>query len=282
MKQFNRICIALCILLTISAVSVMAQDTQPYYLQDRGMGISTSMFGTYIQHRELITYLFVEYYIDNNMEYKPAELGYGLEQDFRGKYRALEGLIFISYGLTDWLAIELEAAIIKASLRKSSTDPSGVPSKMEESGLGDVEGQLRWRWLKENERRPELFSYFETVFPFQKEKVLIGTQEWELKLGAGITKGFNIGTFTLRTAVEYVTEESKLEWGEYAIEYLKRFSPHWRVYLGIEGSQDEVELIPEAQFHIITDTVVMKLNTAVGLTSKATDWAPEVGLMCYW
>ena len=282
MKLFIRIFIALSIFLTSSAMSVLAQDTQPYYLQDRGVGIPTSMFGTYIQHQELITYLYVEYYLDNNMENKPAELGYGLDQDFRGKYRALEGLIFISYGLTDWLSIELEAAIIKASLRKSSKDPSGLPSKIEESGLGDVETQLRWRWLKENEHRPELFSFFETVFPFQKEKVLIGTQEWEFKLGAGITKGFNIGTFTLRIAVEYVTEESKIELGEYAIEYLKRFSPHWRVYLGIEGSQDEVELIPEAQWHIVTDTVVVKLNSAIGITSKATDWAPEVGIMFYW
>ncbi len=254
----------------------------PVYLRDRGTGVASSMFGTYIRHRELITYIYFEYYLDGNMEYKPAELGYGLEQDFRGKYRAAEGLIFIGYGLTDWLAIELEAAVIKAKLWKSSDDPSGLPNSIEESGLGDVESQLRWRWFKETTRRPELFSYFETVFPLQKDKVLIGTQDWELKLGSGITKGFPFGTFSFRAAVEYSFEESKMELGEYAVEYVKRFSPRWRVYLGVEGSQDEVELITEAQIHVIPDKVVVKLNNAFGVTSKATDWAPEVGLMLFW
>jgi hypothetical protein len=282
MKAFNLLFSVLFIFLISIAASAMAQDTQPYYLQDRGVGIPSSMFGTYIGHHELITYLYFEYYLDNNMEYKPAELGYGLEQDFRGKYRAAEGLIFIGYGLTEWLAVELEAAIITATLRKSPDDPSSVPDKIEESGLGDVESQLRWRWLKENSRRPEIFSYFEIVFPLQKDKVLIGTQEWELKLGTGITKGFHVGTFALRAAIEYATEESKVELGEYAVEYVKRLSPHWRAYLGVEGSQDEVELITEAQWHIITDTVVVKLNNAFGITSKATDWAPEVGIMLYW
>ena len=254
----------------------------PVYLRDRGTGVASSMFGTYIRHRELITYIYFEYYLDGNMEYKPAELGYGLEQDFRGKYRAAEGLIFIGYGLTDWLAIELEAAIIKAKLWKSSDDTSSLPNTIEESGLGDVESQLRWRWFKETTLRPELFSYFETVFPLQKDKVLIGTQDWELKLGSGITKGFPFGTFSLRAAVEYSFDESKIELGEYAVEYVKRFSPRWRVYLGVEGSQDEVELITEAQIHVIPDKVVVKLNNAFGVTSKATDWAPEVGLMLFW
>ena len=72
--------------------------------------------------------------------------------------------------------------------------------------------------------------------------------------------------------------ESKVEAGEYAIEYLKRLSPAWRVYAGIEGEQDEIELITEAQWHI-TDSIFVKLNNAVGLTSKAEDWAPEVGIM---
>ncbi len=253
----------------------------PVYLRDRGTGVASSMFGTYIGYRELATYLYFEYYLDHDMEYSPVELGYGLDQDFLGKYRAAEGLIFIAYGLTDWLAIELEAAIIKAKLWKASDDPSSLPSTIEESGLGDVESQLRWRWLEESAVRPELFGYFETVFPLQREKLLIGTQDWEFKLGSGITKGFPFGTFSLRAAVEYNAAESKVELGEYAGEYVKRLSPHWRVYLGLEGSQDEVELITEAQIHIKPEKVVVKLNNAFGLTSKATDWAPEVGLMLF-
>jgi len=270
------------IMIAIPHLASAQAEELPIYLRDRGTGVASSMFGTYIRSRELITYLYFEYYLDHNMEYKPAELGYGLDQDFRGEYRAAEGLIFIGYGLTEWLALEFEAAITKATLRKSSEDPSSMPDKIEESGLGDVESQLRLRWIKEHKLRPEIFSYFETVFPFQKDRVLIGTQDWEFTLGAGIAKGFSIGTFTLRAALGYDTDESKVELGEYAIEYVKRLSPHWRAYLGVEGTQDEIELITEAQWHIIADTVVLKLNNAFGITSKATDRAPEVGIMFYW
>lgn len=252
------------------------EETPPVYLKDRGTGMPTSMFATYVRRGELLMYPFFEYYLDNDMEYSPAELGYGLDRDFLGKYRAAEGLIFVSYGIFDWLAIELEAAVIQASLETSADDPSGVPSKLEESGTGDVEGQLRLRWMHETGSRPEIFSYFEAVSPQQRDKVLIGTQDWELKLGTGFIKGFSWGTMTLRVAGEYSMEESKLEFGEYACEYIKRLSPSWRVYLGIEGNQDELELITEAQWHI-TDSIFLKLNNAFGITPKATDWAPEIG-----
>jgi hypothetical protein len=109
--------------------------------------------------------------------------------------------------------------------------------------------------------------------------VLIGTPDWEFKLGAGVVRGFSFGTMTFRLAGEYELEEEVFELGEYALEYLNRLSPQWRIYLGLEGNQDELEFIPEAQWHIRTDKIVVKLNSAVGVTSKATDWAPEVGVV---
>jgi hypothetical protein len=250
----------------------------PSYLRDRGEGLRLSMFGTYIQKGQLVVYPFFEYYHDTNAEYAPVELGHKLDQDFRGKYQASEELIFLAYGVNDWLAFEMEAAIIQARLEKSSQDPSTLPSEVEESGLGDVEGQLRWRWAPETQGRPEFFSYFETVIPTQDEGSLIGTTDWEFKLGAGATRGYKWGTMTFRAAAEYGLSEETLELGEMALEYLKRLSPTWRVSGGVEGTQDEVELITEAQWHFARNGIV-KLNSAFGLTSKATDWAPEVGVL---
>lgn len=250
----------------------------PAYLRDRGTGLPVSMFGTYIRKGELLFYPFYEHYRDNDFEYKPAELGYGLDADFRGRYRANEGLIFLGYGITDWLAVEFEAAVIKATLEKAGGDPSATPAKIEESGSGDVEGQLRFRLLREGERRPEVFGFFEAVSPQQRHKVLIGTPDWEFKLGAGVIKGFLFGTVTLRAAVDYSVDESKAELGEFAVEYLRRLSPAWRVFLALEGSQDEGSLIAEAQYHF-TDSIFLKLNSGFGITSKAIDWAPEVGVM---
>ncbi len=91
-------------------------------------------------------------------------------------------------------------------------------------------------------------------------------------------KGFGWGTLTGRVAGEYSRTEKKAELGEMAVEYLKRLSPSWRAYLGVEGTQDEVELITEMQWHLSRRAFV-KLNSAFGLTSKATDWAPEIGVM---
>ncbi|MEK7727606.1 MAG: hypothetical protein AAB354_04290, partial [candidate division KSB1 bacterium] len=119
-----------------------AQEESPRYWRDRGPGIRTSIFGTYVRRGELLVSPFFEHYRNNDFEYKPAELGFGLEEDYRGRFRANEGLLFVSYGLTDWLAIELEAAVIKASLYKSPFDPSTMPAKLTESGLGDRQIQF--------------------------------------------------------------------------------------------------------------------------------------------
>ena len=249
------------------------------YLGDRGAGVATSMFGTYVRRHELLVYPFFEYYRDDNLEYKPSELGAAGEEDFRGRYRATEGLLFLSYGLGENVSVEVEASVIKASFEKSAQDPSGLPAKIEESGLGDVEGQIRWRWKKESDRRPELFSYFEAVLPHHKSKVLIGTPGLELNLGTGMTRGFRWGTVTLRAALEYSeASSSHFDLGEYAIEYLKRLSPAWRIYLGLEGTQDQLSLISEVQWHV-SRRVFLRFNSGFGLTSKATDWSPEVGIL---
>jgi hypothetical protein len=227
---------------------------------------------------DFIVYPFYEYYYDQDAEYKPEELGYDLDQDFRGRYRAHEGLIFLGYGISDNLAAEFEAAVIKAKQYKADDDPSDMPDVLEESGLGDVEGQLRWRWARETADRPEFFSYCETVFPLQKDKKIIGTQDWEFKFGSGMIKGFTWGTMTLRLAAEYDAAESKGELGEYAVEYLRRVSDLFRFYVGVEGSQDEIELIADLQFHVLPSGFI-RINNAFGVTSKATDYAPEVGVL---
>src|SRR5262245_62098643 len=96
----------------VSSPAASQEATLPAYLQDRGTGIPTSMFGTYVRKGELLVYPFFEYYHDNDLEYKPSELGFGADQDFIGKYRAREALLFLSYGVNDRLALEFEASVI--------------------------------------------------------------------------------------------------------------------------------------------------------------------------
>lgn len=251
----------------------------PKYLRDRGTGVRTSMLGTYVRQGEVLIYPFFEWYADHNFEYKPSELGYGLFRDFRGRYRASEGILFVGYGIGPDIALEFEAAIISAELRKSSSDTSAMPARVRQSGLGDVEGQIRWRFQRETETRPEFYTFFETVFPLQKAKELIGTADWEFSFGVGMVRGYRWGTLTLRAGGEYSREARQFDAGEYAIEYLRRLSPAWRVVAAIEGTQvDEISLLTEVQWHF-SPHAFLKVNNGLGFTPNATDFAPEVGIM---
>jgi hypothetical protein len=259
------------------AASAPAQQP-PAYQRDRGNGIATSMFATYVGPHELLVYPFFEYTVQN-LEYKPGDLGYGVNQDYRGRYHETESFLFLAYGVSHRLALEFEGALhTRARLRKSPSDTSAMPATFGESGLGDVQVEARWRWNDEAASRPEIFSYFETDFPFQRHRKLIGTQDWQFKFGTGAIKGFAFGTVTVRAAAEYHQDVGTIDLGEYAVEYMRRLSDTWRVYGGIEGRQDEVELITEAQYRLGAHSV-LKLNTGFGLTAKAPRWAPEVGIL---
>ncbi len=251
----------------------------PTYLKDRGTGVALSMFGTYIRRGELVLYPYWEYYRDRNREYNPQELGFVGEQDFRGWFRESEGLFLLAYGITDGFAVQAEVAVARASLEKAKTDGSLLPPKLEESGLTSFETQLRWRWRKEDERRPELWSYLDVVYPTNKAEPLIGTVGWEAELGVGLTRGYRWGTLTGRVALAYEgASTTHFDLGEYAVEYLKRVSTSWRFFLGVQGSGDAVSLITEAQWHL-TSRVFIRFNQEIGLTSRATDWEPQLGIL---
>ncbi len=249
--------------------------------QDRGTGIPTSRFGTYVTRGQLLVNPFFAYTTDHNREYQPAQLGYGLVQDYRARFRSTEGILFVAYGVTDRLAVEFEASRIKATFDKSPDDTSATPSRIEESGLGDVEGQVRMRLMREEGRRPEMFGFFEVTLPSQKNKKLIGDPDWDLRPGIGFVRGFAWGTMTTRITVEYNHDDHLWDLGEFSIEYLKRLSPSWRLNLAFEGGEtgamDEWDLVAGVQWRI-RDSFFLKLDNAVGLMSKSTDWAPELGV----
>jgi hypothetical protein len=283
-----------------AAQMIPGWDELPYYLKDRGPGIPTSMFGTYVEKRQLLVYPFYEYYNDKNLEYEPGDFGFIDTTEFRGTYTANEFLLYFGYGITNRLAIEIEAGVISAELTKSESDSSDLPRVTQESGLSDVEGQLRWRWNLEDADTPEFFNYFEVVTPTGEKNSLIGTSAWEFKLGLvtptgeknsligtsawefklgfGLIKGFHWGTMTFRLSAEYSTGDNQIASGEYALEYLKRLSNRFRIFTMIEGSEDEVGLVPEIQW-FFSRFAFLKAGTGIGLTSKATDVAPELGIM---
>jgi hypothetical protein len=252
----------------------------PAPLQDRGTGLATSQFGTYVRKGELLVYPSFEYYRDSDLEYNPADFGFPSEREFRGRYRASEEVLFLAYGLSDRLAVQFEGAAIQASLRKAAGDRSGLPARLSESGLGDVQARLTWRWLEESGRRPEIFSYSEVFFPHDRHKPLIGTPDWVVDTGLGAIRGFRWGTVTLRAGFLYEAgSASTIDWSEIAVEYLKRLSPRITLFGALVMLQgDEGTLVTELQWHL-SPHVVVRLNNGLGLTPLAPDWAPEVGVL---
>lgn len=257
-----------------------AQEPLPSFLVDRGTGVASSMFGTYIRQGDLLIYPYWEYYLDHNREYNPQELGYGLAQDFRGRYRESEYLFFVAFGLTDFLAVQTELAAAGASLRKSAADPSGMPSEIRESGLTSFETQLRWRWRRETAGRPEIWGYLDIVYPINRRARIVGSDGWDLEWGTGLTRGFGWGTITARASVIYESASTThFGPGELGVEYVKRLSPAWRVFAAVQGDGgDEWSLITEAQWHL-SPSVFVRFNQEIGLTSLATDWEPQLGVL---
>jgi hypothetical protein len=127
-----------------------------------------------------------------------------------------------------------------------------APLRISESRIGDIEGQIRWRWRRETERRPEIFSYAEVVVPHHSEKHLIGTPGWELKYGMGLARGFDWGYFDRAAG-------GRVRPGLYQPFSISASTPSsicagsppsWRLYAGIEGTQDELSLIEEIRWHV--------------------------------
>jgi len=258
-----------------------AQDELPAYLADRGPGIAMSQFGTYVKPGERLIYPFYEYTRTGSFEYHASELGSVGEEDYLGKLVEHEALLYFAYGVSDRLAFEVEGALqTSATFDKAPDDPTNVPARLTERGLGDVEGQVRWRWRPETSDHAEMFSFVELVLPSQPDKYLIGTPKWEASFGFGMLRGHPWGTLGWRVSMAYDRSDpqAKLEGGEFAVDYIKRTSDKWRWVASLEGESDELSLIGEAQWSFAPHAY-LKVNNGFGLTQKAPDIAPEIGVM---
>ena len=81
-----------------------------------------------------------------------------------------------------------------------------------------------------------------------------------------------------KTAVMRELKSAGVEPGEFAVEYLKRVSPKWRMVGSLEGEDDELALIGEAQW-FVSRSAFVKFNCGFGITDKAPDIAPEIGII---
>ena len=283
----SKITSVLCILLLVTSsgfAQTGSSDTSglPVYLRDRGTGMWTSLFGTYIRKHELLIYPFFEYSYQHDAEYTPSDLGFNGDQTYRSKYKQGEYLIYLNYAVTDWLSIEFESGVYTAtSIVKAPADTSNVPPIYKETGFGDTQFELNLRLLKESSHIPEITFYQEFDLPLQKNKHITGKQELESKSGIGLAKGFSFGTFTTRLALLWTPAAHTVEIGEYSLEYYKKISPVVRIYTGFEGTNlGELEYFDEVQIHFgKRKDSFLRLNNGIGLTNQTLDVLPEIGIL---
>ena len=268
--------------LTVTAALAAQQPQVPPNLRDRGTGVRTSEFQTYIQRGQLLVFPSVSYSRDHNLEYNPLDWGYGTAMDLRGTFRSSNAQLWAAYGVTDWLAIEVEGSYLSARFQRSPQDTSATPAQIQNSGFGDYAAQVRVRMGQERGHRPEIWGALEVIPGANRRKILIGDKIMDMKAEFGLTRGYHFGTMTLRTTVEYNHVDHHWDLGETSLEYLRQITPATRVFIAIEGGEtgapDEWVLVTAAQWRL-TRGAFLKFSNGVGLMSKSTDWEPQVGVL---
>jgi hypothetical protein len=269
--------IARCAVISATLTTPMSSQSA-----DRGPGIRTSMVETYVAKHQFLVFPFVAHTRDRNFEYQPAQFGYGLEEDFRGRFWSTEAQLFVAYGVNDWLALELETSDTQAHFEKSPSDPSATPARINESGIADLSGQLHLRLARERAGRPEIVASVEVLPPSHGNRVLIGDAEWNVKGVVGASRSYRWGTLTFRSTIEYNRGDTHWDLGETSLEYLRQVSRVWRLFFAIEGGEggapDDWALVSAAGWRL-GDQIYLKFANAIGLFSKSTDWEPQVGVM---
>jgi len=268
--------IAICALICVGPPSMLSAQG------DRGNGIRTSMIETYVEPHQVLIYPFGAYTWDHDFEYQPSIFGFTSDEDFRGQFKSTEAALFLAYGLTNWLAVELEGSLITADFEKSPADTFGTPATVHQTGVSDIAGAFRFRLSPERGSRPEFFGSVELLPPQNGQQELIGDPQWNVKSELGAVRQYHWGTMTFRTTVEYNRGDKHWDLGETSLEYLRRLSPAWRMLLGIEGGEggalDDYGFVAAAHWRI-AGAVDLKFVNTVGFMQKSTDWEAQVGLM---
>ena len=279
--MMGRLCTAL--LIGLGAAPLAAQqDTLQPPLRDRGPGVRTSEFQTYIQRGQLFVIPSASYVKDHNLEYSSLNEGSGIGQqnDLTGSFHSGSAQLLLAYGVTEWLAFEVEASYLDAHFDRSPQDTTGT-QPINESGLGDFAVQARMRFLRERGSRPEIWGSLEFIPAANQDKLLIGDAPSDLKGEIGFTRGYQFGTMTFKTTIEWNHVDQHWDLGETSIEYLRRLSTNWRLMAALEGGEtgapDEFVFVTSLQWRASRHAVVGLANS-FGFMEKSTDWEPQVGI----
>ncbi|MEO8577225.1 MAG: hypothetical protein ABI556_11015, partial [Gemmatimonadales bacterium] len=223
---------------------------------------------------------------NRRFQYNPDEFGFpDTGRDFNGRLRSAEGVLFLGYGITRSIAVAFEAAIAAETFRKASNDASGLPARLHESGLGDVQAEVDVRLFGQGILRPGGFLVTEVVFPHSKNRRLIGSPGLLIRPALGAYKNVGRAIILARLAGEYDSDSgTQLDWGEWGLEVGVAAMKSLRLAAGFEGTVggannfDEVSLVTDLQW-MASGTFGFRAQSGTGFTEHSRGFSPEVGLM---
>ena len=257
----------------------------PGYLRDRGPGVPTSLSGIYLTPGEWLGAASYQDLENRGFQYTPDDFGFADTNDYLGEYRFSGGFFFLGYGLNESIALALKVTGGSTKLTKASDDPSAMPAEIKESGISEIAPELTWRFITENVDRPELYAFVSILIPHDRDKDLIGTQDWVVLPGIGLNRGFSWATLSARMNFEYdAASESTLDFGKWSVEGQRRFSDSWWVSVGLEGQVGGATNFDEAwQTAFIqwspTPHIAVRFGSRIGLTQMTEGWTGEIGIV---
>jgi len=128
-----------------------AQQQGSYVNNDKGLTMSSSMLGTYLNQRELLIPPSYGYYMDNNVPYAPLEIARISQRSLFGKYAGHE-----AYAISEKLVVEIESGVLSPRLDRSCDNPEVPRSVVKATGFVNFNSRLRWKW---NEETPNIQFY---------------------------------------------------------------------------------------------------------------------------
>ncbi len=255
------------------------------YLRDRGPGVPTSLSGIYLNRDEWLGAASYQHLENRGFQYSPEEFGFVDDNDYLGKYESSGGILFVGYGVSESIALGLKVTGGSIKLTKASDDLTSMPVEMKESGIGEIAPELTWRFMTETAHRPELYTIVSVLIPQNRDKNLIGTQDWVVLPGVGLNRGFSWATLSARMNFEYDSaSESAIDFGKWSIEGQRKFSDVWWVSAGLEGQVgggsnfDEAWQIAFVQWSP-TPHVTVRFGSRIGLTQQTEGWTGEIGIV---
>jgi len=169
---------------------------------------------------------------------------------------------------------------VSARFERSSLDTSGTPATIKESGFTDLAAQARLRLASEQGKATEIFASLEFIPATHRGKKLISDRWTDLKGEIGLVRGFQFGTMTLKTTVEW-NHGTTLGPRQHRWSTCDRCRPSggcsWRSRAARAGAMDEWVFVTAAQWRI--SIAPFSSFPTASAWRRIHDWEPQVGIM---